>query len=255
MPHRRTRSKSRRVRKKKPRVRRVKKTIRKRKVSKKKVSRRARTARPVMPKLRDNLALSVLGHPDARPQTLGVMTTLSVGVDVYTVTSFNIPVAPVGDHGKVMVFEILSLDWYLYPGSISNISARALLGFLTTQDGVAGRSTGDTCNEASIENDMLSGANIGPVELIHQFFTDSATVSTGTGEALALSAAADSYRMPIHVDMTDGVGNGFVVATDRLSIVFGNRNEASGARIICRIKYRNIVVSALEFIAISKSQS
>ncbi len=247
MPHSGRRKAKRKSRSRKRKAKRATKSVVKRVA--KKVTRRVtksivRRARSVV---RDSLSLSVLGRPDSRPQYLTFGSSITA-VGVYTITPVNLPVVPVGDAGLAMVFEILSLDWYLNPGDITLDEDAVVFAFLTTG---TQRVTGDTVTTATIQHDCGLGLNFGFYSRQHMLIQTSTSVGTDNASA---SAAATVWETPYHIDFTDGIGNGFVVASDRIFLVCGGLDDLAASRAICKIKYRQIIVSALEYVSLAQSQ-
>lgn len=211
-------------------------------------------SRPLAPDVRDTLALSVLSQPFSRPQFLSLQSLITAGDD-YTVNEFTVPVVPVGDSGSVMVMELLSLDWYINPGDLQ-FRNQTIFAFLCS---ITNRLTGATVSGLSMEQDCANPLNFGNVFIQHNLVTDDQTTTTGdpllgVGVGRGLSAAAATWTMPLHIDMTDGLGNGFVFAADRLTLVTGGLGDVS-ARTQVKIKYRQIILSALEYIQIAQSQT
>ncbi len=109
------------------------------------------------------------------------------------------------------------------------------VGFLAT---VTSRSTGDTATFASIaadNSDPLTFANA----MHHRGF---------------LTSGATESDQPIHIDLTDGDGNGMLIATDRLFIVGANVAGTVASSFTAKIKYRQTNVGVMEYIGIVQSQ-
>jgi len=109
------------------------------------------------------------------------------------------------------------------------------IGFLST---VINRVEAETATVASFGVDAISPLNFGVVVF-------NRVVSTS-------GSANTTY--PIHVDMTDGAGNGFLVATDRMFIYGAGVGNAVAGRYTAKILYRLIEVGITEYVGIVGGQ-
>ena len=60
--------------------------------------------------------------------------------------------------------------------------------------------------------------------------------------------------MPIHIDTSDGQGNGILVATDRIVLITGDVGGAIVGTTACKILYKTIEVGIQEYVGIVQSQ-
>jgi len=71
------------------------------------------------------------GLGDVNPQYLTAFTTAAL-INDYTITQINLPVTRLGgSKNKAVVFEILSVDWYLLV-EIDSVLPQTHIGFLST---------------------------------------------------------------------------------------------------------------------------
>lgn len=173
------------------------------------------------------------GSGDVKPQVLTVTTGTPAAINDYTVKQIVLPVTRMSTNRKLaMVFEILSIDWYLGIEDAAD-AAHTNIGFLAT---VTNRTTGDTTTLASMAVDVTDPLVIGPA-IAHR------STAVGWGDIA-----------PIHIDMTDNRGNGVLVATDRLFIVGGNVGATAVGRATAKITYRQSNVGVFEYVGIVQSQ-
>ncbi len=72
------------------------------------------------------------GLGDINPQYLSAFTT-SAAVNDYSIKQINLPVTRLGgSKNKAVVFEILSIDWYLAVGNIDSSITQTVFSFLST---------------------------------------------------------------------------------------------------------------------------
>jgi len=65
---------------------------------------------------------------------------------------------------------------------------------------------------------------------------------------------ATHVQYPIHIDLTDGAGNGMLVATDRMFIYGGGAGNAVVGRYSAKILYRLVEVGITEYVGIVAQQ-
>ena len=175
------------------------------------------------------------GTGDIKPQYFTLNTGLAAAVDDYVINQVALPVPRFGTmKTKATIMEILTLDWYLAIEDTADV-ARTNWGFLTTQ---TSRTDGQTSTFATAVGDVSDPLVFGMV-----FHTLAST-----------AAGVINYEWPIHVDMTDQNGNGFLVATDRLFIVGANIAGTAGGSYICKMKYRLVNVGITEYVGIVQGQ-
>ncbi len=176
------------------------------------------------------------GTGDIKPQFF-TLNSGTMSADTYDVVQFALPVPRFGTmKTKATVFEILSLDWYLGVSEARD-GTHTIGGYLTT-------STTRVDSEPAIEQD---------------FATDLSRPQTiGMGVRVNVSNAAASgafsHQMPIHIDTTDGAGNGILVATDSIFLVTANTNLTQDTTSTLKMKYRLTNIGISEYVGIVQSQ-
>ncbi len=174
------------------------------------------------------------GTGDVKPQFL-TLSTGDMAPDTYDVTQFALPVPRFGTmKSKATVFEILSVDWYLAPAILTD-GVHAVFGYLTT-------STNRVDSEPFILQDIAT--DVGRPQTF---------AATGENNILIVQGGLNA-TFPRHVDLTDGAGNGILVATDTLTIVTANVDDAANAVSVAKIKYRLTNIGISEYVGIVQSQ-
>ncbi len=176
------------------------------------------------------------GSGDIKPQYLTVTLAPPAGVDDYTVVIVQAPgvglTAPVG-HATVM--EILGVDWYFDVIDIGD-AGKTCIGFLAAN---TARSTDSTVTLASLDVDIAQPSVFGAA------FMFWSTVTTG---GLA-------QNFPIHIDTTDGNGNGMIYAARQFVAVVGCIGNTAAMGGTVKILYRLTFMKSEEFIGILASQT
>lgn len=179
------------------------------------------------------------GSGDVKPQILTLKSALNAAGD-YIVTSFPLPVARIGaSKDKASVIEILRVDWY---SGIEDIDEPTVIfvSYLSTSPNV---STGTTLSAATIAADAADAHTI--ALSVHQSYIATAGAA---GEAIG------NRGWPMRIDLTDGAGNGVLVATDTISIVGGNHNGTAACTFVAKVLYRIVNVGITEYVGIVTSQ-
>lgn len=172
---------------------------------------------------------------DVNPQYL-VQDVVLGAVNDYAVGAFQLPVARIGgSKNKAVVLEVLRVDWYYGLEDIADL-VHTNIAFLTT---APNRSEAETCTLASMGVDCARPLNFA-ISVDHH-----ATITSG-GMAKA---------MPHSIDLTDGNGNGMLVATDRLTMVYGDQGSVAVSSCSVHILYRLIEVGIQEYVGIVQSQA
>ncbi len=175
------------------------------------------------------------GTGDIKPQQLTLSTGIAGAADDYVVNRVALPVPRFGTmKTKATIFEILAVDWYLAIENVGDGSAQEW-GFLTTS---TARVDAETSTLASAVVDVADPKTFAFV-LQSRF-----TISTGAG----------TEQMPIHINMTDDNGNGFLVATDQLFIVGGGVANGAAGSFVAKVYYRLTNVGIQEYVGIVQSQ-
>lgn len=166
------------------------------------------------------------------PQIVTLHTGVASVTDTYSVDEFVLPVAATPT-GQKFVFEILSVDWY---HAIENLFDLVVThwAFLSTQ---ASRANGESASRASMHADALNG---------HNFAMDG-FIGAGSGSR--------EVEFPTRIDLSDGAGRGYLIANDRIFITRAQLFTADvPADSVCKILYRLIPVSVMEYVAIAQGQ-
>jgi len=132
------------------------------------------------------------------------------------------------------IMEVLGVDWFLGVENLADVTYTDA-GFLTT---ATSRVDGDVCTLVTLAEDAFN-------PLVFGMAIESVRISTNGGHTTTL---------PIHIDTTDGNGNGILIATDRLFVVGGNVSGGTAATYICKILYRMVNVGITEYVGIVQSQ-
>ncbi len=155
------------------------------------------------------------GLGDVNPQIL-TLNTIGVGPDVYSVDQVALPVARIGGaKTKAVVFEILSVNWYLAIGDVGNL----IQTNFATLSTVVSRIDGDAASDTTFATDFGNPVNFAGV------FSHRAQVG-------ATGGAMEQY--PIHIDLTDQDGNGMLVATQAIIIMGGNTSGTAATPRVSR---------------------
>ena len=177
------------------------------------------------------------GTGDVKPQIF-TLATQDLASDTMDQIQVPLPVPRLGggNRDKATVFEILSVDWYLYPDAWGDSGVRTF-GSLATTGLIL---DGAPAVNQEFENVIADPRSIAPVARV--------VVSN------APTSGAFEFTSPITMDMTDGNGNGILVATDSLFLISGNINAILGGKNIAKVKYRLTEVGIQEYVGIVQSQ-
>lgn len=175
------------------------------------------------------------GTGDVKPQYMTLNGAIPAAVDDYMVDVFSIPVVRPGSTGdNATIMEILSLDWYLNLNNLGD-AAGVQHAFITPNPA---RTSGDTCTVASISEDAV----------------DPRTQGLAILDTTLTTSGSTTVQYPIHIDMTDGNGNGNLWALDTITMVAGQVNNAVAGRTVCKLKYRWVRVGLIEYLGIVQQQ-
>ena len=176
------------------------------------------------------------GTGDVKPQYFTMKSGAMIS-DTYDVTQFSLPVPRFGTmKTKATVFEILSLDWYLAIDAALD-GSHVTMALLTTS---TNRLDTQPAILQSITQDVAEPRSIG------------AALQVNVSNAPASGAL--SNNMPIHIDTTDGAGNGVLVATDSIFLVTANVDNGVGSETVVKMKYRLTNIGISEYVGIVQSQ-
>lgn len=181
--------------------------------------------------------MSRRSRQDVFPQILTVSTNDVGAVDDYIVQQFSLPVNRVvtGRAGRAQVIELLWVDYFPGMRNVADTTSTTV-AYLTSG---SLRTNSDTCTVITIAEDVSHPLTIAPV-VINRSFTTSGAAST---------------VYPIRVNLTDTAGNGTLVATSRLDLVFGDVDGAAVSACTAKICYRIVTVGVTEYVGIVQSQS
>ena len=175
------------------------------------------------------------GTGDIKPQILSAQSSTSVATTVYGSTQITLPVARIGQmKNRAMIMEVLKV--YFFNGVTDARDGTAdNFAVLTT---AAIRASGDTSSLTTIQQDLDD-----PRVIAASFFSRSTTTSGGI-----------MIQKPEVVDLTDGNGNGVLVATDNLFLTHTAIDNTATVRCVVKILYRLVNVSIQEYVGIVQSQ-
>lgn len=179
------------------------------------------------------------GTGDIKPQVLTVATTNSVGPNIYSVGSVQLPIPRTGlAKGRAMVYEILKVWFFPYPAQYNEVVVIWNMMLTTGTE----REDGDAFTQSNWSQDLRDPRSICSAMEYLSF----------AGTTGGLTRNTTSYA----IDLTDENGNGVLVATDKLYVVFANNNNGvgSGSINVAKILYRVVNVSIQEYIGIVQSQ-
>lgn len=175
------------------------------------------------------------GTGDIKPQYWSLAGGTQGAVDQYRVDDFTVPIVRPGSAGNnATIMEMLELEWYPIVGNQADPAVHHF-AFLSAN---TNRSTGDASTLATAIVDLADPRTFG-------FVMQTRNVSTNGGFASDL---------PVKIDLTDQNGNGMLWAGDKITLVTGGVNQAVVGATICKVKYRFVKVSLIEYLGIVQSQ-
>lgn len=175
------------------------------------------------------------GTGDVKPQIFTMNSGIAGAIDDYVVTAHVLPIPRFGTQKtKATVFEILWVDWYL---NILNMldNQTSEIGYLTTS---TNRVDGETANLTEFTRDI----------------NDPKTFAVAVTGNVLVTSGVTLRQYPIHIDLTDGAGNGMLIATDRLTVVGAGIGNAVVGDYICKVGYRMTNIGIAEYVGIVQSQ-
>jgi len=175
------------------------------------------------------------GTGDVKPQILTAYTSAVVS-GTAAVQTINMPTPRLANpRNKSVIMEILSVDFYLGPEDAADY-AKYFCAYLSTN---SGRDNGDTgITEAKTRADLI----------------DPQTFAAVVHSPITTTSGAMVNQFPLSVNLTDNNGNGFLVAGDKIQLVFLPVNNGSACSAIVKIKYRLSGVGLAEYVGIVQSQ-
>ena len=176
------------------------------------------------------------GTGDVKPQWLTVEVPRGSAIDEYGVVRFILPQLVLGGANDSTIVEILRVDWYL--GLLDSFDVNVLFwGFLTT---ITNRTIDDAASVTTLEQDVGR-----PSTFACAILNNKGIGASGLG----------SSSSPISVDMTDGNGNGILVASQQLFAVSGSLINTIPSIAVAKILYRMVNVKIEEYVGIVASQT
>lgn len=163
------------------------------------------------------------GTRDVNPQFLNIVAVQS-GADTTTTTTVPIPVQRLPNAAKSQVMEVLKI-FVTASTSVVEVDNDINVFFSTKNFGT----TNTTFSEPSVFAEMWRSVKI-----------------TTSGQII-------SYE-PFCIDLTDGVGHGFIVATDNIFVQVQSTTTSATNTIRAKILYRWKNVSLAEYVGVVQSQ-
>ena len=175
------------------------------------------------------------GTGDVKPQILTLDSGTAAALSDYTVNRIALPVPRFGAmKTKATIFEILYVDWYMGIEDLAD-HENTKFAYLTTS---TTRQSGDTASFPSAATDV----------------TDPKTFAFVLRDQTLETSGASEVAMPVRINLTDNNGNGHLVATDQLSIVFADVAGSIVASAVAKVGYRLVNVGIQEYVGIVQSQ-
>ncbi len=176
------------------------------------------------------------GTGDIKPQIMTVVVGSAGAVDDYSFIQVNVPRIVLNPTGGSTIMELLKVWWYVALDDLGDIDGIWAAYLSTTRI----RIVGETFNAGTLQNDAERPGVFAMVAL------DKTLVTTG----------GHSIVFPLVVDLTDGNGNGILVATPTIFATFGALgNTATTSTATAKILYRLVNVDLTEYVGIVASQS
>lgn len=173
---------------------------------------------------------------DRFPQILSATTPIPAGTNDYTIATIIVP-RPLFGTGTstTLVMELLWVDFFMATRDIFDTTLFHM-AMLTTS--TLGRNQDDASTLVSLSDDLREP-----------------TIIAAAGHGTAISTNGGwSTNMPVRVNLTDGSGNGVLVATSRMFLVCGSVSNATLPDFTVKIGYRQVQIGGIEFAGIVQSQ-
>jgi len=175
------------------------------------------------------------GTGDVKPQILTISTGTVGAADDYVVSQVQLPVPRFGmSKTKATIFELLWVDWYIAVQDLADNTA-SHWAFLST---AVTRADADTATLLTLQEDIDEPRNFAIAGY------NRIIITTGGVELI----------FPVHIDLTDNNGNGFLVATDRIVITQGSVGDTTISGSTAKIGYRLVNVGVEEYVGIVQAQ-
>jgi len=172
------------------------------------------------------------GTGDVKPQVLTAQTGFQSVPNAYVFSRIPLPVPRFGTQkGKATIFEFLKVSYYF--GQLNLADAFVMeWAFITP---AVERAQGELSDFPTWIQDVANPKVLALATL------------GGSGGTRAL-------RLPITIDLTDNAGNGVLVATDSVSLVFGGSSQTAVGSVVMKLLYRQVNVGVQEYVGIVQSQ-
>jgi len=175
------------------------------------------------------------GTGDIKPQIMTISTGLSSAPDDYVTNQVQLPVPRFGMQKNVAtIFELLWVDWFLAIEDISDVTATHW-AFLSS---ALLRTDAETATLVTWGEDAIEPRTFAMAAFRRDLTTSGAT----------------AFVYPIHINLTDNNGNGFLVATDRLVATMGTVGNTGACQSVAKIGYRLVNVGVQEYVGIVQAQ-
>lgn len=176
------------------------------------------------------------GSGDVKPQWSVAQNVANAGAGLYTHSEISTPIPRAGmRNDKATIMEILQVQFFSDSHyDRADISFTRIMNLATKQL----HSTGDTCDTASVNDDLNEST------IIAQILEAQGTTTSGVS----------MWHLPTTIDLRDGFGNGMLVATDKLHFSSGNIGATTAQKTSIRYQYRLVDVSIVEYVGIVQSQ-
>lgn len=174
------------------------------------------------------------GTGDVKPQFMTLLTPVATGSSDYSVARISLPQLVLGGEDTATIFEFLRVDWYINVYNQADAAGTAW-AFLTTN---TARVQDEGASLVTAFADLAEPGTFG-MALVNTF-------TTGTSGAFA-------NTLPISVDLTDGNGNGILVATNSIFIVGGAAGDPVLSPFLAKVLYRQVNVGIREYVGIVAS--
>ncbi len=175
------------------------------------------------------------GTGDVKPQILTLDSGTAGATSDYQVNRIALPVPRFGSmKTKATIFELLYVDWVFGIEDFADHENTKSV-FLTTS---TTRTSGETVTFNSMASDV----------------TDPKTFAFVVRDQVLETSGSSILTMPIRVDLTDSNGNGHLIATDQLFVVFADLAGSVVSSAIAKVGYRLVNVGIQEYVGIVQSQ-
>jgi len=176
------------------------------------------------------------GTGDVKPQIITVGLPAAAGINDYSVVEFAVPRIIMGSRDSATVMEILKVWFYVGLGDAGDV-AFIHVGALST-------------TLIREQDDPISAADIALLPTAPTVFA----IAAVTAETVGGTSGANSWPMPMTIDLTDGNGNGILIATDKIFVLTGTLAGAVAGTSTVKILYRMVNVGITEYVGIVQSQ-